>query len=90
MKLRSPGAIELEIVNSGPLRRIITPDNEARKLNVQEDLRELRELEELQGLLTPNERDKVKALVHCNTLADFGKDYDLNIADAWRRIECLC
>ena len=85
MKLWSRGAIELEIVNLELLRRISSmSDNEARKLNVLEDLREI---QELQGLLIPEERDKVKILVHCHTVVDFGKDYDANTEEARRRRE---
>lgn len=85
MKLWSRGAIELEIVNLELLRRISSmSDNEARKLNVLEDLRELREL---QGLLIPEERDKVKVLVHCHTVVDFGMNYDANMEEVRRRRE---
>jgi hypothetical protein len=50
-------------------------------------LEDLRELKELQGLLVAEERDKVKILVHCHTVVDFGKDYDANMEEAKRRIE---
>jgi hypothetical protein len=85
MKLWSRGAIELEIVNLELLRRISRmTDSEARKLNVLEDLREIREL---QGLMVAEERDKVKVLVHCHTVVDFGRDYDANMEEARKRIE---
>lgn len=85
MKLWSRGTIELEIVNLELLRRISRmSDNEARKLNVLEDLRELKEL---QGLLIAEERDKSKVLVHCHTVVDFGRDYHENMEEARERIE---
>jgi hypothetical protein len=85
MKLWSRGATELEVVNLELLCRISRmSDNEARKLNVLEDLREIREL---QGLLVAEERDKVKVLVHCHTVVDFGRSYEENMEDARKRIE---
>ena len=85
MKLWSRGAIELEIVNLDLLYRISKMKfGEARKLNVLENLRELKEL---QGLFVAEERDKVKILVHCHTVVDFGKDYDKNMEEALNRIE---
>ena len=85
MKLWSRGAIELEVVNLELLYRISEMKvGEARKLNVLEDLRELREF---QGLFVAEERGKVKVLVHCHTVVDFGKEYDANMEEAKSRIE---
>lgn len=85
MKLWSRGAIELEVVNLELLRRISNmSDNEARKLNVLEDLREIREF---QGLFVAEERDRVKALVHCHTVVDFGRNYDANMEEVRKRME---
>jgi hypothetical protein len=85
MRVWSRGAIELEIVNLDLLRRISRmSDSEARKLNVLEDLREIREL---QGMMIAEERDKVKVLVHCHTVVDFGRDYEANEEEARKRIE---
>lgn len=71
MKLWSRGAVELEVVNLELLYRISKIKvGEARKLNVLEDLRELKEL---QGLFVAEDRSETKVLVHCHTVVDFGK-----------------
>lgn len=68
----SRGTIELELVNLTILEKIKTiRDDEARKLNV---LSQLRELEDYEGLLLPADKSQTQVLVHCHVVIDLGKD----------------
>lgn len=83
--LWSRGAIELEIVNLSILERISRQsDNEARKLNVLNDLREIVELE---GLHVAEGKEATKVLVHCHTVVDLGQEVEKNLEEIKRRIK---
>lgn len=78
LHLWSRGAIELEIVNLSILRKLKDIKNdEARKLNVLENLMPLRQL---QGLLVPSSSDDTRVLVHLHCVVDLGKDFEANEA----------
>jgi hypothetical protein len=68
----SRGAIELELVNLTILEKIKgIRDDEARKLNV---LNQLRELEDYSGLLMLADKSETQVLVHCHVIVDLGAD----------------
>jgi len=76
LRLWSRGAIELEIVSLSILRKLSGIRNdEARKLNVLENLIPLRKL---QGSLVPSSSDDTRVLVHLHCVVDLGKNFEGN------------
>ena len=92
LRLWSRGAIELEIVNLTILRKLCRiKSDEARKLNVLENLIPLKKL---QGQLIPKSSGDTRVLVHLHCVVDLGEDFDANEkklrklfdgCDAWQR-----
>jgi hypothetical protein len=85
MKLWSRGAIELEMVNLGILKKISSvSDGASHKFNVLSTISELREF---QGMMIGGSASESSVLVHCHVVVDMGKNAEFNEAELRKRIK---